>query len=83
LICLSALRILYSLYLLKAEPEKQPLLANGSETTSISRQRFVKRVPATKDIHATIEVLFLLGPCKGVVRKTGQSISIPYGGVVE
>jgi hypothetical protein len=47
-------------YLLKArtvEPEKQPLLANGSETTFVSRQRFSKHVPVPTDTHATIEVL--------------------------
>jgi hypothetical protein len=47
-------------YLLKAgtvEPEKQPLLANGSETTFISKQRLGKYVPATTNIHATTEVL--------------------------
>jgi hypothetical protein len=47
-------------YLLKArtvEPEKQPLLANGSETTSFSRQRLVKHVPSAADTHATIELL--------------------------
>jgi hypothetical protein len=43
-------------YLLKArtvEPEKQPLLANGSETTFISRQH----VPAATNTCATIEEL--------------------------
>jgi hypothetical protein len=46
-------------YLLKArivEPEKQPLLVNGSETF-VSRQRFSKHVPMVTDTHATIEVL--------------------------
>jgi hypothetical protein len=38
------------------EPEKQPLLANGSEITFVSRQRLGKHVPATTDTHATIEV---------------------------
>jgi hypothetical protein len=56
------------------EPEKQTLLANGSETTFGSRQRLGKHVPAATDTHATIGVLwkrcFLLGPCKGVIRKT-------------
>jgi hypothetical protein len=44
-------------YLLKArtvEPEKQPLLANGSETTFVCRQRLGKHVPAATD---TIEIL--------------------------
>jgi hypothetical protein len=39
-------------YLLKArivEPEKQPLLTNGSETTFISRQGLGKHVPAATD----------------------------------
>jgi hypothetical protein len=47
-------------YLLKertVEPEKQPLLANVSETTFVSRQRLGKHVPAATDTHATIEVL--------------------------
>jgi hypothetical protein len=47
-------------YLLKArtvEPEKQPLLANGSETTFVSRQRLGKHVSAEMDTHAVIEVL--------------------------
>jgi hypothetical protein len=46
-------------YLLKArtvEPEKQPLLANGSETTFISSHRLDKHVPAAKDMHTTIQV---------------------------
>jgi hypothetical protein len=47
-------------YLLQArpvEPEKQPLLPNGSETTFVSRQLLGKHVPAVTDTHATIEVL--------------------------
>jgi hypothetical protein len=47
-------------YFLKArtvEPEKQPLLANGSETTFVSRQQLGKHVPAATDTYATIEVL--------------------------
>jgi hypothetical protein len=47
-------------YLLNArtvEPEKQPLLVNGSETIFVSRQRFAKHVPAATDKHATPEVL--------------------------
>jgi hypothetical protein len=39
------------------EPEKQPLLAKGSETTFVSRQRFSKHVPEVTDTHATLEVL--------------------------
>jgi hypothetical protein len=52
--------IIYIAYLLKArtvEPEKQPLLANSSETTFVSRQRLGKHVPAATGTHATIEVL--------------------------
>jgi hypothetical protein len=44
-------------YLLKArtvEPKKEPLLANGSETIFVSRQRLGKHVPGATD---TIEVL--------------------------
>jgi hypothetical protein len=47
-------------YLLKertVEPEKQPLLANGSETTFVPRRRFAKHVPAATDTHETIELL--------------------------
>jgi hypothetical protein len=47
-------------YLLKArtvEPEKQPLLANGSETTAVSKERFGKHFPEATDTYATIEVL--------------------------
>jgi hypothetical protein len=47
-------------YLLKArsvEPEKQPLLANGSETTFTSGQRLGKHAPAAPDTHGIIEVL--------------------------
>jgi hypothetical protein len=38
------------------EPETQPLLANGSEPTFVSRQRLSKHVPTATDTHATIEV---------------------------
>jgi hypothetical protein len=41
-----------------SKPEKQPLLANGSDTTSISRQRLGKHVNAATDTHAITEVLF-------------------------
>jgi hypothetical protein len=47
-------------YLLKAkngEPEKQPLLTNGSETTSVSMQRLGEHIPAATDRHAILEVL--------------------------
>jgi hypothetical protein len=46
--------------LLKAktvEPEKQLLLANGSERTFVSRQQLGKHIPAAMDTHATTEVL--------------------------
>jgi hypothetical protein len=39
------------------EPEKQSLLANGSERTFVSRQRLGKHVPAGTNKHATIVVL--------------------------
>jgi hypothetical protein len=44
-------------YLLKArtaEPEKQLLLANGSEITFYSRQRLGKHVPAATDKHVIV-----------------------------
>jgi hypothetical protein len=47
-------------YLLKAsalEPDKQPLLANGSETAFVSRQRLGRQVSKATDTHATIKVL--------------------------
>jgi hypothetical protein len=47
-------------YFLKAramEPEKQSLLANGSENTFVSRQRLDKHVSAATDEHVTINVL--------------------------
>jgi hypothetical protein len=39
------------------EPEKQPLLWNGCETTFISRLRLFKQVPAATDTHTVIEIL--------------------------
>jgi hypothetical protein len=39
------------------EPEKRPLLANGSETTFVCRQRLDKHFPAAADTHAAIEVV--------------------------
>jgi hypothetical protein len=51
-------------YLLKGrtvEPEKQPLLTNGSETTFVSMQRLGKHIPAAMDTHAKIEVLLETG----------------------
>jgi hypothetical protein len=47
-------------YLLKAravEPEKQPLLGNGSETTFVSRRQLGKHISAAMDMHATTEGL--------------------------
>jgi hypothetical protein len=47
-------------YLLKArtvDPEKQLLLANGSETIFISTKRLCKHVPVATDTQATIVVL--------------------------
>jgi hypothetical protein len=44
-------------YLLKArtvEPEKQPLLGNGFEKTSVSRKRLFNLVPAAIYKHATV-----------------------------
>jgi hypothetical protein len=37
--------------------EKRLLLANGSETTFVGRQRLGKLVPAATDKRATIEIL--------------------------
>jgi hypothetical protein len=60
-------------YLLKArtaEPEKQPLLVNGSEPTFISGQQLSKHIPAAMDMNTTIEELcFLSGPCQDVISK--------------
>jgi hypothetical protein len=44
-------------YLLKVRtvaPDEQPLLANGSETTFVSKQRLGKHVPAATVRHATV-----------------------------
>jgi hypothetical protein len=57
-------------YLLTVEPEKRPLLVNGSDTTFVSRQRLHKHVPTATDTHATIEVL-LEAECFCVVRAKG------------
>jgi hypothetical protein len=60
-------------YLLKArtaEPEKQPFLANSSESTFISGQQLSKHIPAAMDMNTTIEELcFLRGLCQDVTRK--------------
>jgi hypothetical protein len=57
------------------EPEKQPLLANGSETTFVSTQRLGKHIAVATDMHATIEVLLetvfsTRSACGEVIRKT-------------
>jgi hypothetical protein len=74
-------------YVLKArtvEPYKQPLLANGYETSFVSRQMLGKHIPAATNTHETIEILwkryFLLCPCNWVIRKaTGATQSVLYG----
>jgi hypothetical protein len=48
------------------EPEKQPLLAIGSDTTFVYRQRFGKHVPAAKD---TQEVLLEMVFCTQSVQR--------------
>jgi hypothetical protein len=62
--------VAYFLKARTAEPEKQPLLANGSETIFVSRQRLGKHVTTATDTGATIEVRLkrrsLLGPWKGL-----------------
>jgi hypothetical protein len=50
--------VAYLLKSLTTEPEKQPLLANGSERTFLSKQQLGKHNPAAKDKHTTIEVRF-------------------------
>jgi hypothetical protein len=79
-------------YLLKAktlEPEKQPLLANGLETTFVSRQRLGKHVPAATDMHATIEVLLEMVLSTRSVQRSykedtwGNRVSDPCGGGIK
>jgi hypothetical protein len=51
-------------YLFKArtvETEKQPVVASGSGTTFVSRQRLGKHLPAARDTHAKIDVLLETG----------------------
>jgi hypothetical protein len=43
-------------YLLKARTV-EPLLANGTETTFVSRQQLDKHVPAATDTHVSVKVL--------------------------
>jgi hypothetical protein len=64
-------------YLLRAktvEPEKQPLLANGSETTFVSRQLLGKHIPAATGMNTIIQVLletvFSIRSVQRVIRKT-------------
>jgi hypothetical protein len=57
IICIPDLNLKYLLQARTVEPEKQPLLANGSETTFVSRQRLGKHVPVAADTYATIDVL--------------------------
>jgi hypothetical protein len=49
-------------YLLKARkagPEKQPLLANGSERTFVSSQRLGKHILAATDAHEIMNVFLV------------------------
>jgi hypothetical protein len=60
-------------YLLEArtvEPEKQPLLANGSETTFVSRQWIGKRDPAATDTHVSTEAPLEIVFCTRSVQKS-------------
>jgi hypothetical protein len=41
------------------EPDKQPLLGKGSETTIVSRQWLGIHIPATMDTHPTIKVVLV------------------------
>jgi hypothetical protein len=63
-------------YLLKArtvEPEKQPLLANGSESAFVSTQRRSKHISAATNPDATIkELCFLLVRAEGL--QAGRSL---------
>jgi hypothetical protein len=57
------------------EPEKQPLLANGSETTFVSGQRSqTNRFPrqqSTRNSGGVVgNCVFYGGPCRGVIRMT-------------
>jgi hypothetical protein len=74
-------------YVLKArsmEPEKQLLLANGSEPTIISTRQLSKHIPVATDTHATIEVLletvFSTWSVQGGVigKTTGTTESVLY-----
>jgi hypothetical protein len=69
--------------------KKQPLLAYGSETTFVSRQRLDKQVPAATDTHATIKVLletvfYTRSAQRGYKKDNrGKRASDPCGGGVE
>jgi hypothetical protein len=62
------------------EPEKQPLLANGSEQTFVSGQRLNKQFSMATNTHATIELLlemwcFICGPCRDVITRIVGAMS--------
>jgi hypothetical protein len=49
--------VTYLLIARTVDPEKQPLLANGSESTFVSMQRLGKHILAATDTQSTVEVL--------------------------
>jgi hypothetical protein len=61
------------------DPEKQPLLANGSERTFVSMQRLGKYILAAADIKQEQKYSwkwsFVLVPCKGIIRRTTEATS--------
>jgi hypothetical protein len=74
-------------YLLKVGTvvtEEQLMLANGSETTFISRQWFSKHIPTAMDTHAIIQVarngVFYSSLCKGVMRRTTEATTVQLEG---
>jgi hypothetical protein len=76
-------------YLLKArtvEPEKQSLLANGSKTAIVSRERLGKYVSMATDKHVATEVVLETVFSNRSVQKGykednwSNRVSIPYGG---
>jgi hypothetical protein len=74
-------------YLLKArtvEPKKQPLQANGSETTFVCRQWLGKHVSAATETH-TVEngVLYLVRAKRLYGRQLGQPSQFGMGGCEE
>jgi hypothetical protein len=64
-------------YLLRAgtvEPEEQPLLANSSETTFVSRQRLQRnRFTRQHSMHNSGGTVFYGGPCQGIIRTTTEA----------